>query len=141
MHLNGPDGFSQKSGISGTHNLDEFMRSAAQNNVKIIGQTPTITPGIFNIEYQIPSLNSAGGVALDAGGSPIFKNPLFTKTVYDPAVFSTKSMLEFGQQAAASGYKSALTSGAKTYNSEAGGIPFRVYIDPKTGLITNFHPR
>jgi hypothetical protein len=94
--LNGPDGFSQKAGISGTHNLDEFMQAAAQNNVKIVVQTPGATPGISNIEYQIPSLNSAGGVAMDAAGSPIFKNQLFTKTAYDPAVYSNASVLEFG---------------------------------------------
>lgn len=140
-HLNGPDGFSQKAGISGTHNLDEFMQAAAQNKVKIVSQTPGAIRGISNIEYQIPSLNSAGGVAVDAAGMPIIKNQLFTKTVYDPAIYSNATMLELGQQAAASGYQSALASGVRAYNSSAGGIPFRVYLDPQTGLVTNFHPR
>jgi filamentous hemagglutinin len=63
------------------------------------------------------------------------------KTVYDPRVISDRSILDLGQQAASSGYENAIANGLKAYNAEAGGISFRIYLDPKTGLITNFHPR
>ena len=140
-HLTKFDGFSQKTGISGTHNLDEFMQAATQNNVKILSQTPGSANGIVNIEYQIPALDRAGKVAIDEAGATIYKNQVLLKTVYDPSVISNQTIVDLGQQAATSGYQQAVSSGAQAYNAEAGGIQFRVYIDPKTGNITNYHPR
>ncbi|MDU0572024.1 hypothetical protein Q8W89_14115, partial [Pseudomonas aeruginosa] len=45
------------------------------------------------------------------------------------------------QQAAAGGYKDALSKGLSQYDSVAGGITFRVYLDKFTGTVTNFHPK
>lgn len=50
-------------------------------------------------------------------------------------------MLELGQQAAAKGYKQALAQGLQAYDAKAGGVTFRIYIDPKTKKISNFHPK
>ena len=50
-------------------------------------------------------------------------------------------IIKLGQQAAGSGYQSAISNGLKAYNADAGGVPFRIYVDPKTGIVTNFHPR
>lgn len=133
-HLSEFDGFSQKKGISGTHNLDSFSKAATDNGVKIIGQEPDFTNGISTIKYQVPSYDRAGNVTG-------YKAEVFTKTVYDPKVITEQKMLELGQQAAADGYVNAMTRGMNAYNGEAGGIKFRVYLDPTTGTVRNFHPR
>jgi filamentous hemagglutinin len=140
-HITKFDGFSQARGIGGAHNLDEFMDAATKNNVRIISQTPGDAPGISTIKYQIPAIDRAGNVALDTNGGVIYKNADFAKTVYDPIFISDRSVLGLGQQAASSGYTYALENRLKAYNAEAGGISFRIYIDPNSGLITNFHPR
>jgi len=103
-HLSGFDGLTQKSGISGTHNLDAFSQAASSNGIKILGETPTSVKGIANIEYQIPAYDRAGNVIG-------YKAKEFTKTVYDPKIFSDQKILDLGQQAAASGYKDALSKG------------------------------
>ncbi|MFO6137394.1 hypothetical protein ACLBVR_36685, partial [Pseudomonas aeruginosa] len=46
-----------------------------------------------------------------------------------------------GQQAAAGGYKGALSKGLSKYDSVAGGVTFRVYLDKFTGAVTSFHPK
>lgn len=71
------------------------------NGVKVLSETPTSVGGITTVRYQIPAYDRAGNV--DG-----FKNKVFTKTVYDPKVFTDQKMLDLGQQAAASGYKNAL---------------------------------
>lgn len=50
-------------------------------------------------------------------------------------------MLELGQQAAVSGYKQAIARGQQAYDATADGVTFRVYIDKKTGGISNFYPK
>lgn len=140
-HLTKFDGFSQKDGISGTHNLNEFNAAAARYNVNILSQDAGAIPGITQIKYQIPSLTRAGDVLRDANGQIVYKNAEFKKTVYDPAVVSDSAIMILGRQAAVSGYRTAVENGARAYNSEAGGVPFRVYLDPVTGTVLNFHPR
>lgn len=136
-HLATVDKFSQ-NGISGGHNANAFYDAAKQNNVKILNETPTGTPGITKIEYQIPAKDRAGNFTGDYKGNG---SKPFTKTIYDPKIFTDQQMLELGQQAASSGYKQAIARGERAYNATAGGVTFRVYIDPKTGTVTNFHPK
>ncbi|WP_238340409.1 hemagglutinin repeat-containing protein [Pseudomonas sp. SWRI92] len=133
-HLSSFDGLTQKSGVSGTHNLDAFSQAASLNGIKILGETPTSVKGITNIEYQIPAYDRAGNVIG-------YKAKEFTKTVYDPKVFSDQKILDLGQQAAASGYRGALSKGVTQYDATAGGVSFRVYLDKATGAVTNFHPQ
>lgn len=114
--------------------MDSFSKAATDNGVKIIGQEPDFTNGISTIKYQVPSYDRAGNVTG-------YKAEVFTKTVYDPKVITEQKMLELGQQAAADGYINAMTRGMNAYNGEAGGIKFRVYLDPTTGTVRNFHPR
>ncbi|OPE31371.1 hypothetical protein B8B65_19825 [Pseudomonas aeruginosa] len=54
---------------------------------------------------------------------------------------SDQKVLDLGQQAAASGYVKAVASGDRYYDSTAGGITFRVYLDERTGAVLNFHPK
>lgn len=128
------DGLTQKSGISGTHNLDAFSQAVSSNGVKVLSETPGSVEGITTIEYQIPAYDRAGNVAG-------YKDKSFTKTVYDPKIFSDQKIFDLGQQAAATGYKDALSKGITQYDATAGGVTFRVYLDKNTGTVTNFHPK
>ncbi|ERY99925.1 hypothetical protein Q021_00001, partial [Pseudomonas aeruginosa BWHPSA008] len=133
-HLSNFDGLTQKSGISGTHNLDAFNQAATTNGVKVLSETPTSVAGITTVRYQIPAYDRAGNIVG-------FKDKIFPKTVYDPKIFTDQGILDLGQQAAAGGYKDALSKGVSQYDSVAGGITFRVYLDKFTGTVTNFHPK
>ncbi|GLR12974.1 hypothetical protein GCM10007907_17640 [Chitinimonas prasina] len=140
-HFSTFDGFSQKSGISGTHNMNEFTQAASQNNVKVLSQIPGSASGLVQIQYQIPSIDRAGNAKFDSNGQPVYKNEVFLKTVYDPTLISDAKIIELGRQAAEKGYQAAINDKKQAYNSEAGGILFRIYIDPKTGIVTNYHPK
>ncbi|MCO2237982.1 filamentous hemagglutinin N-terminal domain-containing protein [Pseudomonas aeruginosa] len=133
-HLRNFDGLTQKSGISGTHNLDAFNQAATTNGVKVLSETPTSVAGITTVRYQIPAYDRAGNIVG-------FKDKIFPKTVYDPKIFTDQGILDLGQQAAAGGYKDALSKGLSQYDSVAGGVTFRVYLDKFTGTVTNFHPK
>ncbi|MEQ4653856.1 CdiA family toxin C-terminal domain-containing protein [Providencia rettgeri] len=133
-HLSKADGFSQRRGISGGHNSDSFYRAASDNGVKILSETPTGINGITHITYQIPTKDRTG--KFDGN----YKQDVFEKTVYDPKIFSDTKILELGQRAAANGYSNAVASGKREYTATAGGVKFQVYLDPKTGTVTNFFP-
>ncbi len=133
-HLAKFDGFTQRAGISGAHNSNEFYKAANDYGVKILSETPTDVPGITHITYQIPAKDKLGNAV-----PGVMKNDVFPKTIYDPNVFSDQKILELGQEAARSGYSSAVKAGLKEYPGSAGGINFRVYLG-KDGFITNIHP-
>jgi len=95
---------------------------------------PTSVAGVSTVRYQIPAYDRAGNVVG-------FKDKVFPKTVYDPKIFTDQKILDLGQQAAASGYKEALSKGLSQYDSIAGSVTFRVYLDKATGTVTNFHPK
>ncbi|WP_207627458.1 CdiA family toxin C-terminal domain-containing protein, partial [Photorhabdus tasmaniensis] len=133
-HLATVDGFTQSKGISGAHNADAFNEAIKQYNVKIVSETPTGVNGIIEIKYQIPAKDRAGNIIG-------YKSKPETKTIYDPKIFTDQKILELGQQAAASGYKQAMSKGLQAYDAKAGGVTFRVYIDKKTGGVSNFHPK
>jgi len=69
-----------------------------------------------------------------------YKNEVLEKTIYDPKIFSDEKILQSGQQAAANGYKDAIASGSRAFMATAGGVKFQVYLDQKTGTVTNFFP-
>ncbi|MEQ9845795.1 DUF637 domain-containing protein [Pectobacterium brasiliense] len=133
QHIATLDGFSQKKGISGAHNADEFFNAVKQNNVKVSSQAQSEVEGITHVKYQIPAKDREGNVIG-------YKTEIFEKTVYDPKIFSDKRILELGQQAAALGYKNAISLGRREYTENAGGVKFQVYLDQQTGSVTNFFP-
>ena len=133
-HLATVDGFTQKNGISGGHNSNAFYDAAKEYNVKIVSETPTGVKGITEVKYLIPTKDRAGNLTGDYKATPE------TKTIYDPKIFSDQKILELGQQAAASGYKEAMSSPNGTANVVAGGVSFRIYVDKSTGTVRNFHP-
>lgn len=132
-HLSSFDGLTQKSGVSGTHNLDAFSQAASSNGIKILGETPTSVKGITNIEYQIPAYDRAGNVIG-------YKAKEFTKTVYDPKVFSDQKILDLGQQAAASGYRGALSKGVTQYDATAGALALGSTLTRLQGQLLTFTP-
>ncbi|AWH89386.1 VENN motif pre-toxin domain-containing protein [Limnobaculum parvum] len=134
-HLATLDGFTQKSGIGGAHNAIAFYEVVNQYNVKILPGTRTIAPGISEVKYQVPAKHPQTGEITG------YKAKVETKTIYDPNIYSDQTILELGKQAAASGYKNARSKGQQAYDAKAGGITFRVYLDKKTGKVTNFHPK
>jgi filamentous hemagglutinin len=131
-HLSQMDGYSQRKGISGAHNADAFNKAVADNGVKILSQEPGMD-GITHVKYQVPAKDRAGNVIG-------YKKEVLENTIYDPKVFSDEKILKLGQQAAASGYKDAIASGSREYTATAGGLKFQVYVDQKTGTVTNFFP-
>lgn len=133
-HLATIDGFTQKNGISGGHNSNAFYDAAKEDNVKIVSETPTGVKGITEVKYLIPTKDRAGNLTGNYKPTPEIK------TIYDPKIFSDQKILELGQQAAASGYKEAMSSPNGTANAVAGGVSFRMYVDKSTGTVRNFHP-
>ncbi|QNA88417.1 RHS repeat protein [Massilia sp. Dwa41.01b] len=143
-HLKTVDGFDQKTGVKGAHNRDAFFSAVLDNSLKITKVTPGQPPGITTYEYLIPKRLPNGAIEKDALGNIVYKSPGKnppTKTVYDPNVFPDQKIFDLGRKAAADGYHAARANGLQQYDAKAGGITFRVYIDPKTGEITNFHPK
>lgn len=131
-HLAQLDGYSQKKGITGAHNADAFNKAVADNGVKVISQE-TGQNGITHVKYQIPAKDRAGNIVG-------YKNDILEKTIYDPKIFTDEKILQLGQQAAANGYKDALASGSREYTATAGGVKLQIYVDQKTGTVTNFFP-
>ncbi|HDL6958345.1 TPA: contact-dependent inhibition toxin CdiA [Yersinia enterocolitica] len=133
-HLAKFDGFTQKTGIKGAHNADEFYIAANQHHVKIISEIPGSVKGITQITYQIPAYDRAGKVIG-------YKAAELPKTIYDPKIFTDQKMLDLGQRASAIGYKEAMISKNGTANAIVEGITFRIYVDKNTGMVRNFHPQ
>lgn len=75
-----------------------------------------------------------------AGNIVEFKDKISRK-LFMIRKFTDQGILDLGQQAAAGGYKGALSKGLSQYDSVAGGVTFRVYLDKFTGAVTSFHPK
>jgi hypothetical protein len=133
-HVTKFDGFSQKKGINGTHNQNEFMKAVENNNVSIVEtvEHPTIK-GLSEITYRIPAVDSAGNPTGN------FKSGTFRKTVYDPSIISDARMMGLAQEAATKGYQQAIEQGKGAYDAQAGGINFRTYLN-NDGSVRNIHP-
>ncbi|HEK4020957.1 TPA: EndoU domain-containing protein [Proteus mirabilis] len=136
-HLATMDKFTQKAGVSGAHNADVFYSAAKDKGLQIISETPTGVKGITQIEYRIPTKNEAGNLTGNYKGNGA--EP-FKKTIYDPKIYTDQKMLDLGQQAAAKGYKDAMTSKSGQANATVDGVTFRIYVDKSTGTVKNFHP-
>ncbi|WP_217900227.1 hemagglutinin repeat-containing protein [Noviherbaspirillum humi] len=130
-HLFGPDGFTKSGQLSGTHNL-----SNATAALDSVGATyklnPTSTPGILELSYNYTN---------PVNGKPV----IGSKTVYDPALYSDKIILDLSQKAGKVGFENYLqNSTQRIFDVNQDGINFRTYIniDPKTGMpfVGNVHP-
>ncbi|WP_167509622.1 VENN motif pre-toxin domain-containing protein [Actinobacillus vicugnae] len=125
--------FSQKKGVIGVHNRDNFYDVLSQNGGRVIREDASETKGISRITYEIPRLGR------DGKPDGTYKEINSPKTVYDPKIYSDEKILEWGQDAATRNYKNSL--GLKEYNSNINNIEFRIYQNPETGEIRNVHPK
>ena len=134
---------SQKTGVSGAHDINEFEKYGVKlgvvqtkESINIISKTPHPTvKGIYKIEYQMPKL--------DAKGQPtgLWRNKVFPKTVYDPAVISDKQMAEWGRQAFADAVqKNAVELNGKWHGQSPNGLEFEGYVDQSTKAVRTFYP-
>lgn len=138
-HLRGPDGFTQSKGINGTHNREEFLKTADDHNV-VLTETPTGTPGVTEVKYKIPAKNSDQSFLVDEHNNLVYQENFFTKTVYDPKIYSDNHMFRLAQDAAASGYSNAIAKGYTTYTAKSQGVLFKIFIDESTGHVRNVIP-
>ncbi|KVC60201.1 hypothetical protein WI73_02930 [Burkholderia ubonensis] len=129
----------KKLGIRGTHNREEFYDIAKENHAQIKSEVP-ISDGISDVTYKLPKKDMKGDVIKDDDGNCEYTTMEYTKTVYDPNKFSDGQMARLGREAAEKGYESAMESQQRIYDAESGGLTFLVYVDPKTGRVTNYHP-
>ena len=129
-HLRGPEGF--KGGkLFGTHNQD-FAVTEIQARGGTYSLTPTSTPGISEMTYQVVNPNT---------GKPVAD----TKTVYNPAVHSDQKMLELSLKAGERAFEAyKLNSTVNRYDFIEGGVNLRSYININqatgTPYIGNVHP-
>ncbi|AIY42067.1 Hemolysin/hemagglutinin-like protein HecA precursor [Collimonas arenae] len=140
-HLTSVDGFSQQSGVGGAHTTNAFNQAVTQNKLDIVNTSPGSVDGITNVTYKIPAKNPDGSIVVDVTGQTVYKNQEYTKTIYDPSIISTQTVTKMGEQAATNGYAAAIAAGKTQFDAAAGGLIFRVYIDPVTKNITNFFPK
>ena len=129
-HLAGPDGFTKSGQLSGTHN-QQNATAALDVQGATYNLTPTGTMGISELEYSYT--NAAG------------KTITGSKTVYDPAVYSDKMMLDMSQTVGQRAYDLYLQNPSqRIFDLNEGGINFRAYINiyPSTGapFVGNVHP-
>jgi len=129
-HLAGPDGFTSSGQLSGTHNLSN-ARAALDAKGASYTLTPTATDGILELSYAY--MKSTSGKTISG-----------RKTVYDPAVFSDQTMLDYALAAGQEGWTRYLANPAATsLDLTHGRVKFRVYVNnDKSGnpFVDNIHP-
>jgi YD repeat-containing protein len=129
-HLAGPDGFTKSGQLSGTHNLDNAT-AALDAKGATYTLTPTSTDGISELSYRYVKPTSGKTIS----GS---------KTVYDPSVFSDKTMLDYSLKAGQEGWARHLADpSTTTFDVTHSGVNFRVYVNIDqygNRYIGNVHP-
>jgi hypothetical protein len=75
----------RRNGIGGAHDINEFNKSVT--NIVKREPIPNV-PGVEKIEYQIPTLDRAGNPTGE------FNTKLYTKTVYDPQVWTDDKLTQ-----------------------------------------------
>lgn len=136
-HMERPDpSTSMKKGIKGAHNKNYFMKEIKRTGAQIVNsiQHPKMK-GIETITYQMPKLNLTG----EPNGT--FRSKIFAKTVYDPAVLSTKAYIRRGLEAANQAIQNAPSHrlSREWTGIDHHGIQWRGYVDSH-GHITSFYP-
>ncbi|WP_262417582.1 CdiA family toxin C-terminal domain-containing protein [Bacillus sp. YC2] len=142
-HLIKVEGFSQKKGVIGGHNLDEFYGYLKKEGIPIneLSRTPHENiKGVYEIEYQIPARDSAGNIVEGE-----WKKKPFTKTVIDPREISNEKIIELGKEAMEEGIGNHRIVKQNNSNDiiegkSSNGLKFKGYRNPENGEILNYHP-
>lgn len=128
-HLAGPDGFKGNK-LHGTHNL-ENAKSALEEKGINYSLEQTSTPGISELKYR--AVNKYG------------EYESYSKTVYDPKVYSDARMVEMAQSVGERAFNlHGQDPSQNIFDLSENGVNFRAYInlDPNTGVpyVGNVHP-
>lgn len=125
--------------IGGCHNkasllkeLSDFhLTDKAGRKAEVLAVRETPVKGIYEIEYSIEML--------DIKGKPTGKmRGQFTKTVFDPAVYSDARMIELARSAGALAKAQAPAGGRAGLQVSVEGVPFKVFI--QDGVVTAAYP-
>lgn len=135
------DGFDRKVGFSGKHDRDAFKETFEDRGGEITRkvQDPN-NPDIISVKYRV--YKQEKGKNTDELGAKEYNY----KTLYNPEKYSADEIYDYGLEAAKLRYNDGLqeiaSSGGETrwYESTYENITYRVYADPISGEITNFHP-
>jgi hypothetical protein len=129
QHLAGPHGFKGAQ-LHGTHNVDNAV---AELNSRGISHRlePTGTAGISEMKYDV--VKPDGTVRT------------YSKTVYDPNLFSDSKMLDMAQSAGEKAFAAFKQnpSGPSTFEFVEDGVKMRAYINKTpegTPFVGNVHP-
>jgi hypothetical protein len=129
QHLAGPHGFKGQA-LHGTHNVDNAVAELKGRGLSYRVE-PTGTKGISELKYDV--VKSDGTVKT------------YSKTVYDPKIYSDAKMLDLAQAAGEKGYAAFKNnpSGPATFDIVEGGVNMRVYINKTpegVPFVGNVHP-
>ncbi|MBA4603117.1 CdiA family toxin C-terminal domain-containing protein [Thermoactinomyces mirandus] len=131
-----------KQGVIGAHNMEEFVRTLKETGVEIDNliiskmQHPKF-PGLYDIEYKLPSLTyDKNGNLVPSGQYKVIKNP---KTVYDPEVYSDQQMIQGGKEAMQEGIDAKRIDGRFVEGFSTNGMKFAGCLNEQE-KIKNFYP-
>ncbi len=138
---------SQKRGVNGAHNKNEFEQyditinpKLTKDSIKILTKTPHPTvKGIYKVEYEMPKLNGK----LQIVGWRLDKGKPFIKTVYDSKIISDKQMAQWGREAFADAVQNKTIDLAKREwtGQASNGLKIFGYLDAKgTMSVRTFFP-
>lgn len=138
-------------GVSGTHNLKEFLGTiyadAKQYGFDITDYNLRITKhpavdGIYEITYDLPKIDGKGNPILSNGNITV-KPANTPKTVFDPRIFTNNEIYTMGRKALEANISAGTLTPAGTLEVNriaANGLKFVGYWDPATNTWTSIYP-
>ncbi|MFM2566061.1 EndoU domain-containing protein [Bacillus sp. GX] len=156
-HTTGPvEKFTERNGISGGHNYDEFENYFNSNSNKyelgpVVKKEHPDIDGIFDIEYKVKyekmdytGKNGTGEYKVIPNGDKVYK-----KTVYDPKIISNDEIIDLSKKAMEEGLnnkreipllkqKKIKIQGQTDYNGK--NLKFEGIMNSETGEIENAYP-
>jgi uncharacterized protein YukE len=156
-HTTGPvKKFTERNGISGGHNYDEFKNYFNSNSNKyelgpVVKKAHPDIDGVSDIEYKVKyekmdytGKNGTGEYKVIPNGHKVYK-----KTVYDPKIISNDEIIDLSKKAMEEGLnnkreipllkqKKIKIQGQTDYNGE--NLKFEGIMNSETGEIENAYP-
>jgi hypothetical protein len=123
--------------------MDEFIRTLKEetgeniDNLIISKTQHPKFPGLYDIEYKVPTLTYDKSGNLVPSGQ--YKKVDLPKTVYDPKIYSDQQIIQWGKEAMAEGLSNKRIKGRTVKGYSKNGMKFVGYLDDQ-GKIKNFYP-
>ncbi|EAK9824465.1 hypothetical protein FDQ22_14035 [Listeria monocytogenes] len=142
-HIFKGEGISRQGVVSGAHNIEEFYRVLTEAGYSlddcIISQKPhPYLEGITEITYRIKRHKlTPSGILTDPPEYRISR--AYSKTVFDPAVYSNEQIYEWGLEA----MKNVIEvneGGGYVIGEASNGLKFKAFFVEDSGVINNFFP-